>query len=144
MKTIPHCTLPCILFLTSILLASCKQDELEMPLGKWVLTEYNNRDGNAMILEFGTDNSMYIDFADDNIPPFHESCEWDYRLDRDSVLNISYYYATYDGEGSTTTYSQTYKLPLSFSNGGRTLTLQYEETRLFQSNIMHTYTFIRR
>ncbi len=132
----------CAALMAALCFAGCEK-ELDMPTGRWVLTNYNDANGNAMILDFADNNVLFVDHANETVPPFFEADEWNYWLNRDSVLNISYSYAAYDGEDYYSA-TQLYRLPLSLSDGGRTLTLQYEAPRLFQSNRRHTYTFVRR
>lgn len=142
MNTLQRTAALCAAVVAALLASSCEK-HLDMPTGRWVLTEHSGANGNAMVLEFADNDLLYVYDANEDVPPFYEADEWMQWLDNDSVLNISYIYTAYDGEDYYSA-TQLYRLPLSFSDGGRTLTLQYEEPRFLQANLMHTYTFVRR
>ncbi len=145
MKTLQRYAILCLAAVAALLCTGC-DNALDMPDGRWVLTEYTGTNGNVMTIDFDNyHKAMYVENATDEMPPFHYASEWEYRLDRDSVLHIYYKAVTgTDAEGDVIVTTYSYKLPLSFSDSGRTLTLRYEEPRLFKPDVPHTYTFIRR
>lgn len=125
-----------MLLFAAVMLSACNPENFQHPdvlKGIWV--SVSNAKDPALILEI-YDETLIVKDGSWGYRPFTSDEEWDYYMDRDSVLHISRY--EYDSDGD---YSQTsHVLDLSFSNSFNTLTLFYKP--LFSS--VRKYTFMRR
>lgn len=125
-----------ILLFAAVTLSACNPEDYQHPdvlKGIWVSVA--NAKDPALILEI-YDEALVVKDGSWNYRPFTSDEEWDYHMDRDSVLHISRY--EYDSDGDYT--ESSHVLDLSFSNSFNTLTLYYKP--LFSS--VRKYTFMRR
>lgn len=139
--------LPCLLLFLPFLFTSCEEETISFPESHWVLSDYTSPEGDLFSLSFYDDGGLEVQNANSDLPPFDETASWDYSLTRDSVLHISYeeqQYTTAGDESYTTVNSIQYDLPLSLTNGGRTLTLTFVDEHLFRHDDTLVYTFVRR
>lgn len=128
----------------TLLLSSCVEERYypEALYGHWVLLEDDrttpaeaaDAPKGPLALTFHGD-VMTVDNAAFEHRPFSHSDEWEYYVDKDDFLVITYYYTDEDG-----TESDTYYLGLSFSKDESELYLTYKP--LIGSN--KYYTFLRR
>lgn len=116
--------------------ASCDPDNHQHPdvlVGTWA--SVSNAKESALILTFDGEYVMVKNGSWD-YRPFSADCEWEYYMDRDSVLHLSRYY--YDSDDVYE--SEHLVFDMSFSNSYNTLTLYYDP--LIGSD--KRFTFIRR
>ena len=124
-------------FLAAFLMCGCEEESCRtyMPESHWILHADGMVEGRRLTLTFDGDGVEALD-GKWSTRPFTSNRTWNYYIDVDGYMHISY--TTTDSDGCTST--ESYELRHCLSDDGLTMTLVYEPT--FGST--RTYNFDRR